>query len=206
MGRRGKSVLRKEDEALSTRITEYLDESFYHEVGKEFERVNDRERQVKGVDVIFDIGDKHYVADEKAAVRYRNLKTFSLELSFVNKRGEVQDGWLISDKMENNSYVLIWVDEQDGKESVTIALVMKEKILRYLRDLGWTKDNLERKMSLIRNGESEYMGNIYRDGCKFSFSEQLVEKPINVLLSRDAYLQMADVVWSGKIGNDNYLY
>ena len=39
------------------------------------------------------------------------------------------------------------------------------------------------------------MGNIKKDGCKFSFTTKLVEQPINVILPKSVYLQMADKTW-----------
>ena len=134
------SELRNEDVRLSDNIYSLLDKKLYATQTTNFERVNDKTRQVKGVDVIFDIGEKHYIADEKAAVRYRNIKTFTLELSFINKKGEIQDGWLIDEHLINNSYVLVWIDNNEsGEEFATVALVMKNNIRDYLNKLGWTK-------------------------------------------------------------------
>jgi hypothetical protein len=36
------------------------------------------------------------------------------------------------------------------------------------------------------------MGNIRKNGCKFAYSEQLIEKPINILLPKEKYMEMAD--------------
>ena len=43
------------------------------------------------------------------------------------------------------------------------------------------------------------MGNLWTDGCKFTYSNQFVEAPINILLPRDAYMHMADVVWTKEL-------
>ena len=193
--KRRESNLRKEDVSLSNKIYDFLDMTFYKNEVTEFERVYDKPRQLKGEDVIFTIGDKKYIADEKAAVRYRNLKTYSLELSFINRNNEVQDGWFINDKLENNSYVFVWIDNEFGKETVTVAIVMKDKIFDYLKTLGWSKENLIKKMKQIRNGEQTSFGNIYENGCKFSYSTKLVEQPINILLPRNKYEELADKIW-----------
>ena len=149
---REKSNLREEDIKLSNNIYDFLDKTFYATEVTNFERVNDKKRQVGGIDTIFEIDGKKYIADEKAAVRWRNLTTYSLELSFINKKGEVQDGWFIRDDLQNDSYVFVWVDEKEGKEYISLVVVKKEKILEHLKTLGWTKESLRMKESLIRNG------------------------------------------------------
>lgn len=200
---RQESALRSEDVALSNNIYDFLDNNFYTpENVTSFERVLDKQRQVKGVDVIFTMNGKQYVADEKAAVRYRNLKTYSLELSFINRANEVQDGWLIKEGQINNAYVFTWIDEDEhtGKESVTLAVVTKEKLQKHLDSLGWTKENLIKKSKLIRESTGYvHMGNMYHDNCKFTYSEKYVEKPINILLPRDAYMKIADKVWTKEL-------
>ena len=193
---REKSNLREEDIKLSNNIYDFLDKTFYATEVTNFERVNDKKRQVGGIDTIFEIDGKKYIADEKAAVRWRNLTTYSLELSFINRKGEVQDGWFIRDDLQNDSYVFVWVDEKEGKEYISLAVVKKEKILEHLKTLGWTKESLRMKESLIRNGTSTYTGRKEIDGYKFSFSKQLVEKPINIILPRSVYENLSDKIWS----------
>lgn len=193
---REKSKLREEDIKLSNNIYDFLDKTFYATEVTNFERVNDKTRQVGGIDTIFEIDGKKYIADEKAAVRWRNLMTYSLELSFINKKGEVQDGWFIRDDLQNDSYVFVWIDEKEGKEYISLVVVKKEKILEHLKTLGWTKESLRMKESLIRNGTPTYMGRKEIDGYKFSFSKQLVEKPINIILPRSVYENLSDKIWS----------
>jgi len=201
MNQRSDSTLRAEDVKLSDEIYEFLDKNFYSTQTQNFERVKDKKRQVSGIDVIFDIGDQHYVADEKAAVRYRNLQTYTLELSFINKKNEIQEGWLISEKMVNDSYVFVWIDKDEttNKESVTVAVIRKEKIMEHLGKKGWTRDNLIKKMGYIREGRQTYMGDIRKNGCKFIFSPGYVEQPINIQLPRNVYMRLADKIWSGEL-------
>ena len=196
---REESKLRDGDIKLSNNIYNFLDKTFYLTEVTNFERVNDKKRQVSGIDVIFEIDGKKYIADEKAAVRWRNISTYSLELSFINKKGEIQDGWFLRDDLQNDSYVFVWIDEKEGKEYVFLAVVKKEKIIDHLKSLGWTKESLKLKESLIRNGTPTYMGKKEKDGYKFSFSKQLVEKPINIILPRSVYENLADKTWSGEL-------
>lgn len=195
------SKLRYEDVSLSDKIYSFLDNTFYKTETSKFERVIDKDRQVKGLDVIFTYNGKEYKADEKAAVRYRNLTTYALELSFINRRNEVQEGWLVRDDLENDSYVFVWVDKNKftEKESVTLAVVTKDKLNKRLESLGWSKANLRKKMANIRDGKITNMGNLLTYGCKFTFSEKYVEKPINILLPREDYMEIADVVWTSDL-------
>lgn len=197
---RDKSVLRVDDERMSAKVSAALDNLYYKKY-EDFERVFDRERQVKGIDVIFIRDGVEYKCDEKAAVRWRNLQTFSFELSFIDRRGDIVDGWFVSDRCENNSYLLIWLDQNDDKETMEAALVMKDKIMRHLENLGWTKDKLMEKESQIRanDGIGINFGNIRKNGCKFAFSTKLVEKPVNVLLPREVLKGLAEDIFNCEV-------
>ena len=175
---------------------------FYARKCENFERVNDRDRQVAGIDTIFDFNDNHYVCDEKAAIRYinKNLKTFAFELSFLNRSGCLTDGWLLSDKKVNNSFLLVWIDKakkdiiesSDDIEVAQLCLVRRDAILEHLDSLGWSIENLSRKDMEIRSDEDCYLGDIYKDHVKFSYSWKLFEKPINVLLPRKKLVEISD--------------
>lgn len=201
---RGASKLRNYDVSASNIVYEYLEDVLYSKEVTNFIRNEDFKTQIKGVDVTFDRFGYHYIADEKASVQWANkrkLRTYSFELSFIDKRNKVHDGWLISDDEINNSFVIVWCDRfkadrltsKDEIEEIEVAIVKRQALVDYIESLGWNRDKLIRKMELIRsNPDCEYMGNINKDGCKFSYSQQLVEKPINILLPRQKILEMSD--------------
>ena len=193
---------REYDEHCEKVMGEFLDKYFYNEnIEGTITRVKDRKLQVKGVDVIIDDGDVKFYIDEKAAIRYVGLKTFALELSFINRQGDVNTGWLLDNKKINDYFLFVWINELNGTEikdissikNVDVALVSKISIFRHLNSLGWTKNNLLEKDHRIRNNDNEYMGNILKDKCKFSFSNHLIEKPINILLPKETYMEIADL-------------
>ena len=194
--------VREYDEHCEKVMAQFLDEHFYKKIGYTWrERVTDRERQVKGLDVILKRDDKVYNIDEKAAIRYTNgLNTFALELSFLNRKGNRVDGWLIDEKKINDYFVFVWINKIEGElienvdsfKEVEVALVSKEKIMIYLESLGWDVDKLLIKDERIRDGIDDNMGDIRKNGCKFSYSERLFEKPINILLPKQAYIKIAD--------------
>ena len=194
--------VREYDEHCEKVMAQFLDEHFYKKIGYTWrERVTDRERQVKGLDVILKRDGKVYNIDEKAAIRYTNgLNTFALELSFLNRKGNRVDGWLIDEKKVNDYFVFVWINKIEGElienvdsfKEVEVALVSKEKIMIYLESLGWDVDKLLIKDERIRDGIDDNFGNIKENGCKFSYSERLFEKPINILLPKQAYIKIAD--------------
>jgi hypothetical protein len=193
---------REYDEHCEKVMGEFLDKYFYNEnIEGTITRVKDRRLQVKGVDVVIDDGDVKFYIDEKAAIRYVGLKTFALELSFINRQGDINTGWLLDNKKINDYFLFVWINELNGTEikdissikNVDVALVSKASIFRHLNLLGWSKNNLLEKDRRIRNNDEEYMGNILRDKCKFSFSNHLVEKPINILLPKETYMEIADL-------------
>ena len=189
------SLLRKEDEKCSNIVSDFLDEHFYLKKTELFERINDKERQIQGIDVIFSLKNVKYICDEKAAIRYvnKNLRTFSLELSFRDRGGNLHNGWLIDEMKINDSFLFIWIDKakydiltsKEDIQELEIALVSKKSIIEYLKSIGWKIPKLIKKSELIRENENEYCGNLYEDECKFVCSRFLYEKPVNVLLKRD---------------------
>lgn len=197
-----KSKLRKDDEKCANIVAQFLKEQFYDKYTTNYRYVNEKDLQVQGIDTIFTLNDHEYHCDEKAAIRYCNrpLKTFSLELSFINRKGDIQDGWLLEEKKTNDSFLFVWLDKGkkdmidsiDDIQELEYALVKKEKILEHLKTLGWTKERLVEKQERIRYNSDESLGNLYKHGCKFSTSPHLVEQPINILLPRQAYLDIAD--------------
>lgn len=191
--RRKKSELRKDDERMSNDVYRFLDIHFYN-VMDNFERVNDKKRQLEGLDVIFSKDGKTYNADEKASVRYRNLKTYALELSFIDKKNELQDGWFLKKGLKTDTYVFVWIDKIKDEEFISLVVISKDKVIKHLENLGWTESTLRKKMSMIRDGIGTYMGDIYTDGCKFSYSPNYVEQPINILLPRKFYEDNADII------------
>ena len=205
MEQRAKSPRRAADESNTLIVNDFLDKYLYTEANgfTRVERVEDRARQIRGVDVeLFFNGEFHRV-DEKAATSWinRGLKTFSLELAFVDRSGEIFDGWFIRDDLLTDSYVFVWIDEADvvpfsedkpdievlsgidGIKKADIAFVDKHSIKGHLFSLGWGEDALRRKCdNIIENPDKENMGNVWRNGCKFSYSQHLVEKPVNVII------------------------
>lgn len=195
--------VREYDEHCEQIMSQFLDKYFYNAINPtSFERVQDKGRQVKGIDVVMEINGKTYSIDEKAAIRYTNgLKTFALELSFLNRKGILQEGWLTDERKINDYFVFVWINKIEDTlikdisslKDIDVALVSKNKIMEHLESIGWTKDNLKTKDNKIRNENDKNFGNINTNGCKFSYSDRLFEKPINILLPKETYINIAEI-------------
>lgn len=193
---------RKYDEHCEKIISSILDKYFYTEPGITlFERVTNKQLQINGVDTLFSLNGKNYMVDEKAAIRWVGLKTFSLELSFLGKDDQIRTGWLLDENKINDYFLFVWINELNHEtiqdissiKNIDVALVSKEKILKHLSSLGWTSERLIGKDYQIRNCDKPYLGDIKKNGCKFSFSKHLKEQPINILLPKETYIELADI-------------
>ena len=141
---------------------------------------------------------------------WRNLNTYSLELSFINANGKVQDGWLLENNQKNNSFMFVWLNDNTKKthrtkydepftyDEIFVAIVDKQKLLDYLASIEWSINKLKTKSNKIRYNKNEYLGNIRKNNCEFSFSKQLKEQPINIKLPKSKYIELADFTFSLK--------
>lgn len=206
---------RVNDSIVEREIAKFIDEKLYSDnsLFSEFIRTDNREDQLNGSDVILSTSDgvlNRSVVDEKVAARYANieLNTFSLELSFVNKGGFVRRGWFVDEKKKTEYYLFGWIVKADipiikkGKrydtdkitknriKQLDWALVSREKINEYLKERGWTTERLVLQDKKIReNGKVSTKEFI--DGVSFRYSEGYVEKPINILLKKEAYIELS---------------
>lgn len=196
--KREENARRGQDEARSNQAHKMFERSFYDVKTSGYKGIEDKETQVKGVDAIFTYDGEEYLCDEKAAVNYagKNLQTFSLELGFIDRGNNWKSGWFVNDGNLTNSYLFAWFDN----DTFEIALVRKQDIEKYLDNIGWHKGNLVRKEQLMREGKNTATGNIWTNGCKFSFSERLPEKPINILVPRSELVRIS--VFTGRFQYD----
>lgn len=212
---------RKQDIIVEREVAKFLDENLYNDsdIFKEFLRTPNRDEQLLGYDVILSTRDgklKWAVVDEKVAARYANTKlgTFALEISFLNKSGKEIVGWLIDEKKKTEYYLCGWItksdipyDEEkkrylteeltkDNIISMDWCLVSRDKILKHLESLGWTIDKIKRQSDKIRKNDG-VSTNKFIDGVTFRYSNNLSEKPINLLMWKSTYFKISD--YSGKI-------
>jgi len=212
---------RKKDMAVEREIASFLDEHLYSnkDLFKEFARTDSYEEQIKGSDLILSSSDnKIYraVVDEKVAARFANtsLNTFSLELSFIGKNHKKRCGWFLDYSKTTQYYMFGWIIKasieynQDKRrwdtDSITKnnikeldwALVSREKIVKFLEKKGWTLDKLSEQDKIIR--ERGYVKTMdFINDVSFRYSDKYIEKPINILLKKQTYIDISD--YHGKI-------
>ena len=197
---------RKEDNRLVEVVNSYLDHVAYPQTNhlRFTTRVTDADRQLAGSDLVVNIDGMELTCDEKAAVKYigKPLSTFSLEIGFMDNHYHQQHkhGWLIDPKHTNDLFSFVWLpqatrpDIQSPSDIIQcdIALVRKLDIMNYLDSLGWTPKNLAKKEWCIRTGQGKTnLGNFREHGLRFTISRFLHEQPVNVLLMKETYMEMA---------------
>jgi hypothetical protein len=188
-------------------VVSFLDKEVYPKIGAEIKRYSDIETQMKGVDINFSYGHLSNVAvDEKTLTHYINkdLPTFAFELSFINK-GNVIEGWFTDIGKVTEYYMIIWLwaeKEWNIKCSdithAQLYLVSRNKVREYLKENGFDTKSLREKALKIREADVE--GPLEKgshNGFYFYYSKQLVEMPINVVVTKAVLKSLAEYTFAG---------
>lgn len=200
---------RERDMKVERELARFMDNHLYND-GRfsRAERTDSREAQLSGSDIILSIpslGISNIIVDEKGMTQYMNnpLQTFSLELSFMNYDREIT-GWFVDDEKATQYYMLIWPKAKvqwdatyDDIIEVEYALVSKDAIRKYLETKGYTKEVLIAKAKEIRKSGQEGAIEKGQEDFWFYYTTKLVEKPINLILRKKIYQQLAII--KGKI-------
>ena len=210
---------RKADTVVEREIAKFLDRHLYSsDLFTKARRTDSLSEQIAGSDIVVSTRDGRLVdavVDEKVAARYANrrLETFSLELSFLDKNGDWTEGWFLDEQKTTEYYLLGWILDVDipkradgtfNTELITAdnirrlqwALVERDRIVRFLKEQSYPIDRLVRIDEAIRD-RGYVKTNEFINGVSFRYSNQLQEEPINILLKKWKYLELAD--YSGVI-------
>lgn len=206
---------RKDDYRVEREVAAFIDKNLYDDTNlfSSYRRTDSYNEQIKGSDVVLTTTDglvTEGITDEKVAISRANLdlNTFSLELSFLNKANNEQDGWLIDETKETTHYMFGWIIkavipynqarhryeyhkiDRDNIKRLQWALVPRKAIMDYLLERGWTVDKLRNEAKEIRErGYVQSGANI-----RFFYSSDnpfMKEKPINILLTKETYLNLS---------------
>lgn len=184
--------MRQEDERLEKVLAEYLDRNLYtyqngfYDVDR---KGITKELNIKGVDIQVD----DMLIDEKMATSYINkdLQTYSLELMFLNRKGKETKGWLLKEDSLTTHYVLGWITAKKDKNIslsdilyVEIVLLDKKKIKAFVAE-NIDLNKVEKLYELKQNTD-------FRNGFKLVHSKHLVEKPFNIIVTKEKYIELAD--------------
>lgn len=206
---------RKNDMLVEREIAAFLDENLYSnaELFTEFARTDTFDEQISGSDLLLSTVSgklKRSIVDEKVASRFanKNLETFSLELSFIGKNGKKRCGWLLDETKKTEYYLFGWIlkadipyiKEQkrfdtnkitkDNIKSLEWALVKRSDIVKFLEKQGWSLEKLSRQDEKIRE-QGEIKTKEFINEISFRYSDAYIEKPINVLLKKETYINIS---------------
>lgn len=206
-------------------LGEFMDEFFYSRLRTKdgnpirYKRMIDYSSQMDGIDVCIEMDDREIIIDEKASIYFSNamIPTFAFELDSLQEGHENPvEGWFVNDDLKTEYYMLIWpnvkCNEMDGKWirkplskitkfdfTIVEAMMIKKKDIRsLLKDKGYDKPHLLEYAKRIRNVnsgiETRYDENL-DDGLKITFSGQLAEKPINLVINKSILWNVAQRVY-----------
>ena len=199
------NTFRKTDMEAERELALYLDKYLYSQpIFTRSDRTDTASEQINGSDIIVSIpslGISDAVVDEKASIYYinKNLPTFVLELSFINKVKTESLGWFLKDDLSTEYYLFQWIKADVEKpfdvtsEKITeieCVLVSKKKLREYFDKQGYSVDKLKSISDAIRkNGVIPQTGT---NDFKFCYTETFAEKPINIVLRKDVYINLSE--------------
>lgn len=184
-----------------------------------YKRCDEKSLQLVGQDLTIATKNGQHIVDEKCATSYWNkpLNTFAMELSFdmCDKQsgepiGKRYDGWFINPNITTTLYSLGYVSADNEEDlhkgrlsSFECILIKKQAIADYLKDTFKVESIWEIEDRFIDAIEDEH-GNAYRNGkggwawivnddIKLVRSDNLAEKPINIVISKNVLGSLSDL-------------
>ncbi len=121
------NTYRNKDMLAERELAKFLDKHLYNkDIFSKAQRTDDARNQIEGSDIIVSIPSLNIfdvVVDEKASICYinKNLHTFVLEVSFLNRGLHFSEGWFIRDDLAPEYYLMQWI-----KANVTDPWQVKE--------------------------------------------------------------------------------
>ncbi len=189
----------------------------------DFERIKDKRRQCLGIDVYLKSCDKDFYIDEKSTLHYINqgIKTFAFEINSLQGQDKhLSPGWLYNRNLKTTYYNLLyptaravmkdgeWVDKnfweitEDDIYTIESIIIQRRKLISELANLGLSEEALFEHANYLRR---EFSGTGKQHAITLSFSEvpnmkivysgQLIEEPINLILSKDYLKSIASGVF-----------
>ena len=187
-------------------VAKFLDYHLYPKHFQSTNRVNDKERQLAGIDLFAthkDI-DGEMKIDEKAATSWshREIHTFAFELSFILGGKEI-GGWFL-DK-ENSGQTTHWLciwprSENKGISSVSdilwaeALLIEVRKLRNWVRRMAGKADfTIEEAITNLRSDST--ITEVMWGNLRVIISRGLPERPVNLLITKDVLRSIASESW-----------
>ena len=200
------NTFRSKDMEAERELAKFLDKHLYtKDIFTRSDRTDNASTQIDGSDIIISIpslGIRDAIVDEKASIYYINkdLRTFVLEISFLNRGYQIQEGWFVNDQLSTQYYLMQWIkanvaDPWQVKEGniteIECVLVSKKKLKDYFEREGYDKTRLIQLSQQMRASQQKMLapsGKPYR----FFFTQNLAEKPVNILLNKEEYIRLGE--------------
>lgn len=192
-----------EEDLRKTKVVEkFLDKYLYKGNQK---RITDKKQQLAGIDVIYD-GKK---IDEKAAINYmeNQLETYSFELEFTDRYGNIRDGWFLDSGKVNDYYLLIYLEGNPRLTNIydinqiEYILVRKDKIRELLNKIKIKKKIKSFKYKESKFGLYQYLLYCEHENTRYKLklkrSNKLIEEPLNIIIPKSLLIELAEK--TGKI-------
>ena len=175
----------------------FLD-AVYREVGFDFRRVDAKELQLKGIDIIIRHGIGEYPIDEKGQTQWVNkgLKTFAFELEFKSAADELRPGWLFDGEKVTTHYFLVY-DIRSSSSNVSdlvsfrLVSVNREYLIAFLENKGWGNRFLTEDVPMLMGDRKYHILSKSDPAVKVVRTRHLVEEPLNVVI------QLNDLIEAG---------
>jgi len=202
-------------------MSRYLDNHLYNSgVFEKCQRTDNMDEQDGGCDIVLtsSFWNIHECkVDEKAQLTYFNKDqaTFAFELFYQkessNGQYETRVGWFLNENKINEAYLLVWPFSNSSAKSgkidnlryediagIRYLIVKKNKLIKYLENKGLTRERLlksaqyyfKQRQSLL--GERMYPREYDKD-VYYTRSDNLNEKPVNLVIKRDILWILADM-------------
>lgn len=199
------NTFRSKDMAAERELAKFLDEHLYtKDIFTRADRTDSAITQIEGSDIIISIPSlniKDAVVDEKASIYYinKNLQTFVLELSFLNKGFHYSDGWFVDKSLATEYYLMQWI-KADVADPWTVTaqniteiecvLISKQKLIDYFKGFGYDSSKFKEISDQIR--KTGIYPKTPTTDFRFYYSPKLAEKPVNILLNKSVYIQLGE--------------
>lgn len=184
------------DHAQEQIITEFLDKSLFSHIFRDYDVVEDKQMQRKGVDVTVrkDGNPTYYDAKAQSSARFINdpRPTFAFEILTDDKYGITREGWFVRDEIMTDKYILCWIksatvndkgriERSDDIHEVEVMILDKEKLRNYVHQYISDEQMLQNAYEMRRSGETRI--NV-ADGLTIVHTPTLTEQPVNIVVKK----------------------
>ena len=208
--------MRAKDAEQERKVIAFLDKYLYSKVSEHYELVDNREDQIRGVDIRAFRGQKVICHDVKAQAspHYINnpTPTFCMELLF-DKDGHTYEGWFVRENMLTDFYVFGWIhkakqnkegyfDSPEDIEKIEIYFVDKKKLKEFVAEEFSDAELLQIAYEMRENNEIKRPHN---NDMHFYYTHPniLAEHPVNLIIwkrvlkrfSPKRYIVQKDGLW-----------